>query len=307
MSTLSKAKHLQSFSTKWASAFDLYAAESTVLYVLTKTIGESHSDWVALAYEASKAGAEGIRKMLRDSLKPNVTVQQPMAFERVVDLLAGGLGPGIRRDMAKTLTHSMNTLPILPPQYEQALLRGEGLALPGGDVKEVFNCPHEMYWGHQLPDLEFFIQPGMGIGVRALRDIEVGEAIGPYAGEKVPAPVTAEKYITRASPSRYQVNIVGNVPLLKRLRENKLSCDAQLNASRNFEWARNHNVTGPFLNAADDDASANCRLDRAGAWIDSDTGLLCMLMICTKKILKGEFLMWKYDPRAGASTHWSFH
>ena len=109
--------------------------------------------------------------MLRDSLKPNVTVQQPMAFERVVDLLAGGLGPGIRRDMAKTLTHSMNTLPILPPQYEQALLRGEGLALPGGDVKEVFNCPHEMYWGHQLPDLEFFIQPGMGIGVRALRDI----------------------------------------------------------------------------------------------------------------------------------------
>ena len=307
MSTLSKAKHLQSFSTKWASAFDLYAAESTVLYVLTKTIGESHSDWVARAYEASKAGAEGIRKMLRDSLKPNVTVQQPMAFERVVDLLAGGLGPGIRRDMAKTLTHSMNTLPILPPQYEQALLRGEGLALPGGDVKEVFNCPHEMYWGHQLPDLEFFIQPGMGIGVRALRDIEVGEAIGPYAGEKVPAPVTAEKYITRASPSRYQVNIVGNVPLLKRLRENKLSCDAQLNASRNFEWARNHNVTGPFLNAADDDASANCRLDRAGAWIDSDTGLLCMLMICTKKILKGEFLMWKYDPRAGASTHWSFH
>ena len=76
----------------------------------------------------------------RDSLNPDVAVQQPIAFERVVDLFAGGLGPGIRRDMAKILTHSMNTLPILLPPYEQALLRGEGLALPGGDVKDILSA-----------------------------------------------------------------------------------------------------------------------------------------------------------------------
>ena len=88
--------------------------------MLTKKREESHSDWDLRAIKAAKAGAHGFRKMLLDSLKPNVEMQQPMAFERIVDLLTSGLDstlkPGSRRDMAKTVTHLMNTVPILPPE-----------------------------------------------------------------------------------------------------------------------------------------------------------------------------------------------
>jgi hypothetical protein len=244
--------------------------------------------------------------MLLDSLKPNVEMQQPMAFERIVDLLTSGLKPDSRLDMAKTVTHSMNTLPILPPEYEQALSRGEGLPLPGGNVQNLFNCPVEKFWGQELPRLEFCIQPdgaegNMGIGVRALQDINVGDVIGAYVGDKVSD--IGRKYVSKVYPSRFQVSIRGKIPLLSRECVTKLACDAQLNATRDFEWALRNNVTGPFLNAADD---ANCRLDRCSAWIDPESGLLCMLMFCMKEIRQGDFLMWKYDPRAGVGSQLSF-
>jgi serine/threonine protein kinase len=304
--TLSTAKRWQSFSKRWASATDIYAAQRTVLYVLTKKREEALNDWDKRAIKAAKSGAHGFRKMLLDSLKPNVEMQQPMAFERIVDLLTSGLKPDSRLDMAKTVTHSMNTLPILPPEYEQALSRGEGLPLPGGNVQNLFNCPVEKFWGQELPRLEFCIQPdgaegNMGIGVRALQDINVGDVIGAYVGDKVSD--IGRKYVSKVYPSRFQVSIRGKIPLLSRECVTKLACDAQLNATRDFEWALRNNVTGPFLNAADD---ANCRLDRCSAWIDPDSGLLCMLMFCMKEIRQGDFLMWKYDPRAGVGSQLSF-
>ncbi len=81
--TLSTAKRWQSFSKKWASAADIYAAQRTVIYVLTKTREESHRIWDLRAIKAAQAGADGsdgFQRMLLDSLKPNVEVQQPMAL-----------------------------------------------------------------------------------------------------------------------------------------------------------------------------------------------------------------------------------
>jgi hypothetical protein len=151
----------------------------------------------------------------------------------------------------------------------------------------------------------------------------------------VPSPETgARNYVTSFYPSRYQVSIFGNVPLLKERDVNKLACDAQPTLDRNVEWARKRNAVGPYMNAAWSDAwsdaetlanesesdeaaeadseadgkakMANCKVDRVRAWIDADTSLLCMLVISSKKIPKGQFLMWRYDPRAGPGCCWSF-
>ena len=51
-------------------------------------------------------------------------------------------------------------------------------------------------------------------------------------------------------------------------------------------------------------AKANCTLDRVRVWgfpkqsKGHTPELLCMLMISSRKILKGEFLMWPYNPKA---------
>ena len=104
--------------------------------------------------------------------------------------------------------------------------------------------------------------------------------------------------------------------------QNKLACDWQANRLRNVEWARQHNVVGPFLNAVwSEDTGAgssdsesdgetedevNCKVDRTSAWIDPETKLLCMLISSLKPIRKGQFLMWKYNPYAGPGRFWSF-
>jgi hypothetical protein len=272
--------------------------------------------------------------MFLDALHTGVVVQQKMALERMVDFFTLALGPGKRFcDTAEAMTHQLNTLPFLPPDWDRALGRGDGMKLAGGYVKDLFNCPHSELWAQILPALEFAVQPDMGLGARALVDIEAGTVLGAYVGQVVPSPEPgARTYITPFFPSRFQVSIQGNVPLLKEKDVNKLACDAQPTLDRNVEWARNHNVIGPYMNAAwqasdaetpaneseSDEAAeadskadgkatmANCKVDRVRAWIDTETDLLSMLVICRKKIRKGQFLMWPYNPRAGPGCCWSF-
>jgi serine/threonine protein kinase len=334
---------------------DRYALHRTLLLLLTKKKGEALDDWDARATEAGKreaaneklqqqemdvqdtaAAKERFKKMFLDALNTGVVVQQETALERMVDFFTLALGPGTRFcDSAEAMTHQLNTLPFLPPDWDQALRRGKGMKLAGGCVKELFNCPYPELCKQKLPALEFAVQPDMGMGARAMVDIEAGTVLGAYVGPVVPSPETgARNYVTSFYPSRYQVSIFGNVPLLKERDVNKLACDAQPTLDRNVEWARKRNAVGPYMNAAWSDAwsdaetlanesesdeaaeadseadgmakMANCKVDRVRAWIDADTSLLCMLVISSKKIPKGQFLMWRYDPRAGPGCCWSF-
>jgi serine/threonine protein kinase len=305
---------------------DRYAMHRMFLLILTQKNGETILGWDARASEAAREGAGGIRRMLVDALYAGVEVQQEMALNRMVNFFTLALGPENRfADTAHAMLHGFNTLPCLPPAWDLALRRGEGIQLAGGCVRDLFGYPHTDFQDQELPAVEFAEQTGKGMGARALEDIAVGTVIGPYVGEDVPSPTPGAKtYITPYYPSRYQVSIQGNVPLLKKHGKNKLSCDGQVTRVRDVEWARKHNNIGPFLNAAwlegmtdadgeaqaDSDGEAedkaNCRLDRTNAWVDPSTGLLCMLIICSKPIRKGQFLMWKYNPYAGPGGFWSF-
>jgi hypothetical protein len=277
------AGKLKTFDRKCAVAADLFAACRIILMVLTRKANESIQVWNDRAVAAEDAGEAGIQAMLLGAVKPGITVhnvKQPMALERLVDLLTRGLQRDNRLDLFAAMSHEANTLPILTPEYEDALKQGGGIPLPqGGRVKDFFKCPFQLE--QALPKLEFCLQPGMGMGVRALQRIQEGTVLGFYVGTSVPNHVCGRVYITPFYVSRFLATITGNSSLLKEKHVPKLSCDAQNTLDRDFEWARNNNVVGPYLNAASD---PNCIVDRIRAWEDSITGLLCMLVISSKDI-----------------------
>jgi hypothetical protein len=79
--------------------------------------------------------------MLLNSLNPGVTVQQPMAFERLVDFFAGGLGPDKRCNAVENMVHVMNTLPILPPADETTLASGGCIMMKDGVLRQTGQAP----------------------------------------------------------------------------------------------------------------------------------------------------------------------
>ena len=332
------ARALKEFDRKWALGTDIYAAYTTLLLLLTKKKGEAFSDWRERATEAIQDGSDGIQKLFLASMNPGVIVQQELALAKMVDLFELALRPGENPgcDEFALLTHLMNTTPILTPEHEQTLRSGGGIPVGGGYVRDMFGCPHENLWDQKLPLLEYALQPGMGLGVRTKEDIPAGAVVGPYAGRWARPTMLGEK-CCGAVASRYQVTSQGNIPLLKELRQNKLACDAQPDTVRDFQWAVINGNSGPYFNAgkkvpgeelavagsddeyygdaandtatetgSDDEktAKANCTLDRVRVWgfpkqsKGHTPELLCMLMISSRKILKGEFLMWPYNPKA---------
>jgi hypothetical protein len=65
------------------------------------------------------------------------------------------------------------------------------------------------------------------------------------------------------------------------------------------------NVGGAAASDDEKDLKANCRLDRVRVWgyprlrKGPVPELLCMLMLCTHPVKRGEYVMWPYDPDAG--------
>ena len=341
---------LKAFNRKWASSTDKYAAYTTLLQLLTRKKGEPSLVWDERKTKAIKAGRNGIKKLFLDSMNPGIMVQQELALAKMVDLFALAFGSkpdsGERCDEFSLLTHEMNTTPILKPEYDKILRNGGGIPVGGGCVRDMFNCPYRELWGETLPLLEFALQEGMGMGVRAKESIPSGTIIAPYAGKFVRPHMLGEM---AAVLSRYQTSSQGNIPLLKELDLNKLSCDAQADAVHDFDWAVEHGNSGPYFNAgrkaglraaeldawsddeypgeaitdtapeagsddkdAKDQVKANCMLDRVRAWGSPQQGrgvtpeLLCMFMIGSRQILEGEFLMWPYNPKAAGGGR-SFH
>jgi hypothetical protein len=299
---------LRLFDRKWAFAADHVAVLKMLLMLLTLKPGQTIAAWDDQAQAACKVGAEGIRRMLVESLRSGVEVKQPQAFEKLVDFFAGALGPGERRDAKQSMLHIFNTTPVLPQDVELAIkldgcfrLAGGCVSLPATAATMGLKPPPTRHL-QECPIVALACQPGKGNGVIAEQDIDAGTALFHYGGDEVMNYEVGRPYISLVHPSRY-VAVVQGVSALQQA--NKISVDAQMTLVRNWDWVKaNHNV-GPFVNAADNEDEINCMLDRHSLWKDS-AGLWWMVMYSTKAIPKGTFLHWKYSPTAGAGGFWSF-
>jgi hypothetical protein len=305
------------FEPKHGYARDRFAAFRTVLFTLTHRQDVSMIEWDEEALAAAKGGRSEIRAMLLRAVRSGVEVQQKVVLDRLVDFLFEGLRPEtagtVRRlSSMEAMTDEMATLPILPPRYAVQLAAGLRIGLQGGPLHRFLPAGHPALNTKDrdaiLPPLSFVNQPGMGMGAAADEEIPGGAVVALYVGHRAPNAEIGKEYAVRDFPSRYSatvqgVNIQGGTGL-----ESKVTCDAQMTADRDFEWYVTNCIGGPFMNAANTQAEANCVLDRHSVWLDRDTGLVWMLMRTRpdRPVAKGEFLMWTYSPTAGAGLLWSF-
>jgi hypothetical protein len=84
------------------------------------------------------------------------------------------------------------------------------------------------------------------------------------------------------------------------IKDYSFLCDADQSKSSNLKWFKDNNNVGLFMNGFDNLISEiNCRLDRHSAWRGG--GDVWFVMYARRDTSEGEFLMWKYNPFAGAS------
>jgi hypothetical protein len=237
------------FEPKHGYARDRFAAFRTVLFTLTHRQDVSMIEWDAEALAAAKGGRSEIRAMLLRAVRSGVEVQQKVVLERLVDFLFEGLRPetagAVRRlSSMEAMTDEMATLPILPPRYAVQLAAGLPIGLQGGPLHRFLPAGHPALntkdRDARLPPLSFVNQPGMGMGAAADEEIPGGAVVALYVGHRAPNAEIGKEYAVRDFPSRYSatvqgVNIQGGTGL-----ENKVTCDAQMTADRDFEWHVTH-------------------------------------------------------------------
>ena len=310
---------VRQFDMNVGSKQDTYAMLRTALYVLTHKEGLSIEDWDALATAAANKGASGIKKMLLDAAPPGKAIAQQLVFQWMVDFLAGGLGSGHELDIARALTHEINTLEMLTPDQEKCLRSPEGIPFPHGPVRTAIQLPEgfleklsqqnrERVEGATIPKLSLALQPGMGPGARADEDISGNVVVGFYVGVCVPNHNCGDVYDPTQFPSRFKVTGQGDIKILKHFSlGDKFTCDTQPTLARNFEYWKDLGSSGPSMNAAANPKSANCTVDRKNAWLDEKTNLI-WIPVWSKPagVKKGEFCMWHYNYLAGAGRLWRF-
>ena len=310
---------VRQFDMNVGSKQDTYAMLRTALYVLTHKEGLSIEDWDALATAAANKGTSGIEKMLLDAAPPRKAIAQQLVFQWMVDFLAGGLGCGHELDIARALTHEINTLEMLTPDQEKCLRSPEGIPFPHGPVHTAIQIPEgfldwlseqnrERVEGAMIPKLSLALQPGMGPGARADENISGNVFLGFYVGVCVPNHNCGDVCDVTQFPSRFKVTGQGNIKILKNFSlGDKFTCDTQPTLARNFEYWKDLGSSGPSMNAVANPKSANCTVDRKNAWLDEKTNLI-WIPVWSKPagVKKGEFCMWHYNYLAGAGRLWRF-
>ncbi len=163
-----------------------------------------------------------------------------MAFDRLVDFFAGGLGPDKRCNAVENMVHAMNTLPILPPADEFTLASGGCIMMKDGVLKQTGQAPV------RFPAVSFALQSHKGIGVRAEQGIEPNTIIGPYAGTIVVNSEIGKPYISLTCPSRYNVVVTDDIPHLKLVGCHKITVDGQVTVARDWDWVKNQPQCRPL-------------------------------------------------------------
>ena len=291
---------------------DLYAVGRSLLKELSY---DPHKEqlrvWNQRACAAERAGQDGIRNLLLSVVPRELRVTQITVLDRLCDLLAGILHPQLelRLDVKSAMTHPFNTLPILSPQDYCAIHGGPGIEMPGGPVEcgpgiempggPVESLPaairlHPYLKGKELPPVKVMKQNGMGMGVNLRRAVKKGLPVAVYGGKKIAG--TDKGGLRRAFPSRYSVTTRG----AKMIDDDVFVCDAAFSKERPFERFIADNNAGPFMNGIDEISwKVNCNLDRHSAWSNGED--VWFVLYANRDIAAGEFLMWKYNHRAGAS------
>ena len=284
-----------------AYPYDMFALGRTVSkllrYIRRK---QSLEDWDRSACQAAREGPEGIKRLMLDAVDPRARDQmtQHITVERVSSLLAAVLNPDPKARMGaqNAMLHPANTLPFFSPQHSLALVDGQGIAMAGGPVESLpvpFRT-HPGLKGVTLPPVDLMPQPDMGTGVKLRRFLRKGWVAAVYGGEFIPGVDTGRLRSVYASRFMVTVRSAANIP------EDVFICDAAPNAERPVVWFIDNNVAGPFMNGRDGDGpDVNCTLDRHSAWKD-EAGRVWFLLRANRDISEGEWLMWKYDWRAGA-------
>lgn len=257
--------------------------------------------WETRACEAEKAGSDGIRRLLLSVVPLGVKVSQLKVLDRLCDLLAGLLHPKLelRMDAKKALTHPLNTLPILSPGFYRAIHEGPGVEMPGGLVQSLPDAirlhPDLQGEGEELPPLLLLEQGDMGVGVQLRRKLKKGKPAAVYIGKFIDC--ANKGALRRTFPSRFSITTRA-ATYLKQV--NSFVCDASSTKERPFEWFIANNNAGPFMNGIDEQSwQINCNLDRQSAYLIGDD--VVYILYANRDIEEGEFLMWKYNHRAGAS------
>jgi hypothetical protein len=284
-----------------AYPYDMFALGRTVSKLLSYTRRkQSLEDWDRSACRAAREGPEGIKRLMLDAVDPRARDQmtQHITVERVSSLLAAVLNPDPKARMGaqNAMLHPANTLPFFSPQHSLALVDGQGIAMAGGPVESLpvpFRT-HPGLKGVTLPPVDLMPQPDMGTGVKLRRFLRKGWVAAVYGGEFIPGVDTGRLRSVYASRFMVTVRSAANIP------EDVFICDAAPNAERPVVWFIDNNVAGPFMNGRDGDGpDVNCTLDRHSAWKD-EAGRVWFLLRANRDISEGEWLMWKYDWRAGA-------
>ena len=290
---------------------DMFSCGRSLLkgFVKTQTAG----DFERSALEGAKHGLEGIRRLLLGSVASDVVVAQTIPLDCFCSLLAGLLNPDpeARLDALGAMIHGACTNPVHPPQDYIALFGGPGEEMPGGPSEggppgiEMPGGPLERLpapirdhptlkrdlVGKELPPVLLLLQSGMGVGVRIRRAVRRGAPVCMYGGEYRAFLAAGSMY-----PTRFGVTVRAADGIKEH---DAFVCDAGPSKERNFQWFKDTNNAGPFMNGFDENRhEVNCVLDRHTAWRSGDN--VWFVMYAKRDISEGEFLMWKYNPSAGA-------
>jgi hypothetical protein len=288
----------QTLTSEEAYAYDMFAGGRSVLKLMThKPKQERLQDWEHRARQAASAGPAGIRRMLENAVDPCARITQGINVNRLANLIAGTLNPDPKARMGaqEAMLHAANTLPFLSPEHSLALENGTGIVMTGGPV-ESLAVPYRKFpalKGTSLPIIALLLQEGMGMGAQLRgRALKRGEVAALYGGEYIPKTDTGR--LRRAFPSRYGVSVIGVDGF------EAFVCDAAQTPKRPFKWFIDNSVAGPFMNGRDGVGfDINCDLDRTSAWLDGEGGVWFVLK-ANRDIAAGEWLMWKYNWKAGA-------
>ena len=167
---------------------------------------------------------------------------------------------------------------------------GGGHIVVAGGVLYGRNIPSKLM-GKSIKRTLLKLSPGKGLGAVADEDMVFGDIAGIYVCSRVSESDDQPE-------SRFAVRCVGG-------KEPQYIFVSRFTSRMTVRWYTDKKSScGPFVNAAWDGATANCKLDRAAGWEDdkdADLGRALMifaLIVNVPIIQKGEELLWQYDPFA---------
>ena len=283
---------------------ETHQAVRSILQIFNRVNWKYADEWERDARAAAKNPIEMLHFL--QSGTRSKEPQQPLTLERFADFFVCALGPREKRPgFVELMTHLALTTPILPPECEQSIVQGRGVAFPGGNAGQLYPPIQAAWRDYVIPPTRILQEPdgrgqggNLGIGLQADRAVRDGDFVSFYCGPKR----SQSDGVMDTYPSRYGVSV------RSKKHVDKFSIDGFMGKKLTLRWLQDHQSTGAFMNAGDwkGGPPSNVRMDRHSAWTDPATGIVWIPMYASCDIAAGEFLRWKYSPVDGEGGVYSF-